>query len=203
MSIPEQVLTRDKWTDFCVQNFHNDHISHDYWRDLFDQVKDSRIIVSSFLKYPFETKVMIVRHLRFGIPEQTISKYLELCRRVSDTLPAFKGCESMQFFQISQIIEREIGALSDDFFDEMLDVLYLHKKRTNGAGQAWPGMIDTVVYLLLVFYSEELVMDALKRWSSHSSGIDPYYLILLAENWDESKDFPVDWAINIMNTEGL
>lgn len=197
-SIVDRTLTREKWVEFCIKNFNTEYTLRQYWQGLFDQIESSEIICSNFMKFPYDVQITIVRQVRSGVPEKTISKYLELCFRAAEKHPVLKGCEGMKFARLLQIIDLNGGFPSGDFFDDMNDILNYDRHRRVQDEKSWPGMTDTAIYLLLTLYPEELMMEVIKHCASHLGGLDAYYLVLLADNWEEVKHLPFEWAVNAL-----
>lgn len=189
------VMTRGAWIDFCMANFLSEHLTDEYWGDLYRNIDDSRIS-KNFFSYPFAIQKTIIRQLRDNRPVSAISAYIDLCNRVESKHKELTDCSKMQYFEISSAVEKIVGTLSKDFFNACEGITYTKDLRSHNP-HAPADMVEAFIYLMVVLYGDRTVLEILNSWESHRGWADPCDLISLADNWSEMREYPLDWALQV------
>lgn len=69
----------------------------------------------------------------------------------------------------------------------------------------FPGVKDESLYLyeyciilLNKIYGDTRMIEVLNQWSINTMSSELYDLMILVERWDEFKEYPVDWSLNVI-----
>lgn len=180
-------LTREQFLESANENRESDLsiISELEWKEL----KRSDYLLDRFSEYPSELKTWIHEMLNGNIPIRMIESLCKLLEKADSVETGHRSFMKIPNNDLVHVMKRQYPEVSIDFFREVLlaenDLL-----------------MSSFPWLLRHIYSEERTLEALIAWNKMNGPINTMYVIHdLFEQWEEFKDYPIEWSLNVLLTD--
>lgn len=156
---------------------------------------ESEYLSGRFTEYPLYFRYLIFRQLKDEANIREIESFAALWKRTTRKFPEISWTSSL----INQVIRLEDGPSTK--FNKVAEVFsrkYVSSGRRASDGNVPTGGIQTPAALFLL-YGEEVLIEVMKRTNDQDEHISTSMLIELVDRWEELKEYPIQWALKMLD----
>lgn len=200
-TLSNRSLTTETWEQWCYSHV-NWAIPWNSSRSEFEKISESEQLIENFLSYPLELKKRIALQVRYGADARDVYTFTELCIEAVASYPSVVWITGNDNDLVREVRDRIIVG-SPDFIKEAREFFNLHKFDQNS--QTIKGVARAhaaTPWMLMLLHDEKIVTEALRRCRESSIDVSIRAIIRLVEQWRTMKEYPVEWALNMMDEHG-
>lgn len=182
-------LTQEQYRDWVDTNPPNKRSAlYLEWR----KINKSDHLKQNFLKWPEEQRQQSIKFLTLLAPVETLEMYYQDLSRLVDKHPNIDWF-SLTDLKLAHALMEVTGSLSRDFLDEA-DMLMTFQEKDKSS----LAIFGTYPLILRVLYGEKVMIEVIRKWRKNTVTTKLHFLGKIARNWDDLKDYPTDWSINLV-----
>lgn len=174
--------------------------------ELWEEITKSERLCQIFRSSSWKRKVYIEKDLASGSDPHELASHLSVAYKVIErhfelesilTVDRDKAIRSMFVF----LKTREHVSLSREFFDVSEEFL----KYKHGSFYRVPeyDLDKCALHMMRVLYGTEFTVSLVKRWMHEECKESVYTLIAIADDWENLQQYPLSWAINLVETDKM
>lgn len=211
-TVTSGILTLEKWTAFVRRDGVTDNsISQGYASHDFQNIAKSEFLIQNFLSFPYAVQRNVSMLIRNNVSPIETGCALRLKLKLHEPHPGMRGWPSkglpdwfaIRNVDLMQIVDGEPLHLRDKTFFNLVETMS-DERYWVGESQI-PSIIHnqklTIAYLLAVIHGKERVQEVMESWINNPVPHSIEDFVRLTERWDEFKDYPIDWAVSLVNKE--
>lgn len=192
-------LTYEQWSRFCKLYLMMPNSKEDFLRSTFEGMREHEVL-RKFWTYDDSAQYNIGQKIVSGVSVKNVAAYVELCEKVDLKLQTLTNrafsCKSYSLASLKTHLYSAVGYPPELFTGALFGLsVHIHKEKLNV--DSWGDMHIIVLYMLQ-FLHDDLIVDIIKRWIQSAAFIDLHEMIILADNWSSVKQYPIDWAVNVL-----
>lgn len=196
-------VTRDKWRawyanhcrEFMIRPNDTDELIQ-LRSDLnFNKMQRSEFLLNNFCRLDSDQQTIVHSFVAYSYPIEHVEALLRLLLRVEENYAVVNHADLPVWSDYCKVMDRlnpaseEFDNFVDDYSDVyQVDVLVLNRY---------------IIMLLAVLFGDSVVIEVLKRWSQCSSRGDILCLISIVENWENFKQYPLEWVVSIARCDNI
>lgn len=214
MSAESSILTRDAWIEKGL--YWVDGNTAEFWGKLFDEFEGHPQMME-FLTYENSRQSKILKGFALKVSTESIVSFLEICHRMDSEIQKLSEnpdpvchcedsigwqktyfyCDELTNWQLENLLDRMFGPASEEFNKIVREMNSLIDNKSNLALMIRGYQIHETFHLLRSLYDEELIIEITTRCLEYEIPLEVSQMIQLADQWEVSKDYPIDWAVSL------
>lgn len=208
-------ITFDKWMKWITVVYYpkadpTEAGSYGYVNHDFKKVSQSDFLIQHFLSLPLQVQKNTYMLIRNNISAIEIGCALKLRKRLDEPHPGLKGWPSkgvpdwflVRNKDLMEIVDGPLHLRDKTFFNlvERFSIEMSQRNRHKNQSTEY-NQKTTVPYLLAIIHGKERVQECLSAWINTSLEESLEDFAELTERWDEFKEYPISWAVNLVRNE--
>lgn len=168
---------------------------------MWDQFSSSTDLLESFQKIPIDLQKIVYLEIHNGMDPSPIGAYFNLALRAEKMFPDTFNWNVMRDYDLWNT-ERDFPTERSDYFYVLLEDFDKYCQAGESESEWGRHYYMFTPMLLRAIHGEEIVIELFERCLE--TGIIPELtdIISLADNWENLREYPFEWALNIASTDG-
>lgn len=159
----------------------------------FNAMESSEFLLNNFYRLDSYRQTIVHSFVAYDYPIPHVEALLRLLLRVDENYSVANLADLPVWSDRCTVMDRlnPASASFEDFVDDydgvyQADVLVLNRY---------------IISLLAVLFGDSVVIEVLKRWPHSTAPGAILCMISIVENWENFKQYPLEWAVSIVSSE--
>lgn len=165
------------------------------------KIVESEELYDHFLSYPGAVQLEVRQMIERYMPPKTVGTVYELKRKLQEKYP-----DQLNWWEINSShlwrFNAEVLGMNPSKFAEAVQVFEKDQYRPNRlTPRSRADVMTTMLLSLRALHGDDPLIEAMHRWTEMSYIPYLHAFVEFYENWEEYKDYPVDWSVSILSPD--
>lgn len=189
-----------KMTKQRLTQWMKSHYPYHSVQPMWEKFSSSTDLLESFQKIPIDLQKVVYLEIRHDMDPRPVGAYFNLALRAQKMYPDTFSWDVMRDYDLWNT-ERDFPTERSDYFYVLLEDFDNYCQAGEAESEWGRHYYMFAPMLLRAIHDEAIVIELFERCLE--TGIIPELtdIISLADNWENLREYPFEWALNIASTD--